>query len=739
LVQEVAVRKMERRTRRLLWTGVSAGVICLGAVIGAALLHSKWVQRDPGFHDDFLHGFYAQPHDGGWQPFGGTWQVIDGTMQNISDDRGAKLINGNPHWRDYQVEADVQLLSETGDAGFVVRTSSEETGVDAYHGYFAGLRDLDDTLIIGRADFGWHEFESVSVHSHVHTRTWYHLKVIAYGCVIAAKATTIEGESTVASIHDPDCIQEGRFGLQSYSTGALWRNLDLRPATENDLTAMLHGQQPSEPRAPQMDAAHLPVHPPITNLEGYQRAFGPMQRELRDNHADLDAMRIADLRLLAPNISQHVTVHGVVTLVSPVLFIQDSSGGIAIPVAHRVIPVQIGDAVEASGDAELHNFSSVLRDATVRLLWSHAQLPALAVTASQAATGAYDAQFIEVEGRLTATQRMGSGSVMLQLDEGDQSFVAISQNSTNNTNAHTFREGSRLRLRGICVIDKAFTGDQVPFAILLRSAGDVQMLEPPPWWSVPHLVEVTLTLLAVSLFLQLIYARVKRSRMRAVMEERERLAMEMHDTLAQSFAGLGFQLEALCEEARPDTVMHRQLESTLDLVRFGHMQARRNIAALRPGNLEQLGLAKALEQAARTIVREGQIEVATSTRGDLRSIPLAVSDAIFRIGQEAVANAVRHAHPHRIDLRVVFGRDSVKLTVRDDGAGFETQHGTNGFGIRCMKQRAERIGASFRIRSSPGHGTLVLVRARAPRRLFSAWIPRFRYIRWGARLHGDAA
>jgi signal transduction histidine kinase len=716
----------------------SALALCLTALPGWELLHSSLVHPEPSFHDDFSGGSYAQPHDRGWQPFGGTWQVIDGTMQNISDDRGAKLINGNPHWRDYQVDADVQLLSETGDAGFVVRTSSEETGVDAYHGYFAGLRDLDDTVIIGRADFGWHEFETVAVHSHVHTRTWYHLKVIAYGCVIAASATTLEGESTVASIHDPDCIREGRFGLQSYSTGALWRNLDVRPATEGDLKALLHGHPPTEPRAAQIDAAHLPVNPAIANLEGYQRAFGPMQRELRDNHAALDAMRIADLRLLAPNVSPHVTVHGVVTLVSPALFIQDSSGGIAIAVAHRAMPVQIGDAVEASGDAELHNFSSVLRNATVRLLWSHAQLPALAVTAAQAATGAYDAQFIEVEGRLTSTQRAASGSVVLQLDEGDQSFVAIVQNPTNTANAHSFREGSRLRLRGICVTDRTFTGDQVPFAILLRSAGDVQMLEPPPWWSVPHLVEVTLTLLALSICLQLIYARVKRSRMRAVMEERERLAMEMHDTLAQSFAGLGFQLEALCEEARPGTPMRKQLESTLDLVRFGHMQARRNIAALRPGNLEQLGLAKALEQAAATIVREGQIQVATSVRGDSRVIPLAVSDAIFRIGQEAIANAVRHAHPQRIDLRVVFGKDSVKLTVRDDGAGFAMHNGTNGFGIRCMRQRAERIGASFKIRSSPGHGTVVTVRARAPRRLFSAWMPRLRDLRWGARLHGDA-
>ena len=728
---------------RWFWTISSVVLVC---VIGAASIyavHEHWMRSKPEFHDEFLGRNYAQPHDHGWQAFGGTWQVIDGTMQNISDDRGAKLINGNSHWRDYQVEADVQLLSETGDAGFVVRTGSEETGVDAYHGYFAGLRDLDDTLIIGRADFGWHEFGSVAVHSHVKTRTWYHLKVIAYGCVIAARAT-LEGESTIASIHDPDCIRQGRFGLQSYSTGALWRDLDVRAANADDLRVLLDGQPVSEPGLPRVDSASLPIAPPLTDLREYQRAYGPMQRELRDNHADLDAMRIADLRLLAPNLSPHVTVHGVVTLVSPELFIQDSTGGIAIPMAHPVIPVQIGDAVEASGDAELHNFSSVLRKATVRLLWSHAQLPAVAVSAAQASTGAYDAHFIQVEGRLASVQRAGPESLVLQLDEGDQSFVAVVQSSGNGAsggsgNGRSFREGSRLRLRGICVSDKTYTGDQVPFAVLMRSAGDVQMLEPPPWWSVPHLVEGSLSLLGISLCLQLIYARVKRSRMRAVMEERERLAMEMHDTLAQSFAGLGFQLEALCEEARPGSLMRAQLESTLDLVRFGHVQARRNIAALRPGNLEQLGLPKALEQAARTIVRDGQIEVLLTVRGESRSIPLAVSDTIFRVGQEAVANAVRHARPRRVDLRIAFGKNSVKLTVRDDGAGFAPQEGTTGFGLRCMQQRAERIGARFRIRTSPGHGTVISVRARAPRRIFSNWIPRLRDLRWGTRLHGNTA
>src|ERR1700761_5062807 len=214
------------KVRWFVWTGISV-IVSAAFLFAAWTVYGRWKEHQPRFRDNFNWESYAQPHERGWQAFGGTWQVLDGTMQNVSDDRGAKLVNGDPHWRNYIIEADVQLLSETGDAGFVIRTNQEEIGVDSYHGYFAGLRDLDDTLILGRADFGWHEFGTALVHSHVHTRTWYHLKLIAYGCVIAASTTTPEGEHAVVSVNDSDCIPEGRFGLQSYSTGAVWRNLEL--------------------------------------------------------------------------------------------------------------------------------------------------------------------------------------------------------------------------------------------------------------------------------------------------------------------------------------------------------------------------------------------------------------------------------------------------------------------------------------------------------------------------------
>jgi signal transduction histidine kinase len=701
------------RARWFIWAGI---LVLASLMLGAAarFTYRAWANREPHFHDDFNRGPDGRPSQGGWMAYGGTWQVVDGTMQNIADDRGAKLMNGNPSWHNYMVEADVQLLSETGDAGFVIRATQEEVGVDSYHGYFAGMRDLDDTLILGRADFGWHEFRAIPVHPAVYPSTWYHLKVIAYECTIAASATSGNGTTTVASVRDPQCIQKGRFGLQSYSTGAAWRKVELRPATEADLAATLRGQVPTAPE-------EIPSYPELTDLSSYRRDITPMQRELRDHQADLHALPIANLKLLAPDHLSHVTVHGVVTLASPILFVQDSSGGVAIPQAHTVKPVQIGDAVEASGDAELHDFSSVLRNASVRLLWSHTPVPPVAVTASQAATGAFDAQFVETEGILVSEQHSNGKSDVLHLEEGNQSFVAVAENPSPAESPHGFKIGSRLRLRGICVTDRNFTQNEIPFALLMRSAEDAQMVEPPPWWNAKHVIELILGIFALSFGLQLVYASVKRSRLRAVIEERERLALEMHDTLAQSFAGLGFQLEALCGETALGSTMRAQLESTVDMVRFGHMEARRNIAAMRPGNLEEMDLARALEQAANTIVQGGAIAITVSVRGEPKQIPLRIADTLFRIGQEAIANAVRHAQPHTIHLRLVYGRRSVKLTVRDDGRGFCTGGVSSAFGIRGMKHRADGIAANLRIRSTPGHGTFVAVRAMLQQTMLSSW------------------
>ena len=123
----------------------------------------------------------------------------------------------------------------------------------------------------------------------------------------------------------------------------------------------------------------------------------------------------------------------------------------------------------------------------------------------------------------------------------------------------------------------------------------------------------------------------------------------MHDTLAQSFAGIGFQLQAIRDEIDDRTAIDRELDLASNLVRRSHEEAKRSIAALRPELLESVGLLQALEQGAKNMVAGGTIRVTVFCSGEAHSIPVRISDTLFRIGQEALANAVRHARPDHPD------------------------------------------------------------------------------------------
>ncbi len=458
---------------------------------------------------------------------------------------------------------------------------------------------------------------------------------------------------------------------------------------------------------------------------------------MRDHHVDPNGQPIADLRALAPYKPSRVTIHGVVTLTFPTLFVQDSTGGVAIQNFHAKTPPQIGDQVEATGDAELHDFSSVIKEAEVHILWSHAPIHSMGVTASQAATGSFDAQYIEVEGRLESKQEEPDHTMVLNLAEDNQSFQAI---ATGSSGAPFMRlkNKSRLRLRGICVVDSAYTHDLTPFVILLPSLNEVEVLEGPPWWSTGHIVVAIIVVLLLILAAQTLHHYVERWRLIAVLDERQRLAHEMHDTLAQSFAGIGFQLRAIRDEIDDRGAINRELDLASNLVRRSHAEAKRSIAALRPELLESVGLLRALEQSAQSMVAGGSIRVTASVSGVAHSIPVRIADTLFRIGQEALANAVRHANPNLLLISLIYDEATLQLQIEDDGNGFVVDADSAGFGIRGMRKRADTISAELHIRSGLSHGTTVQVIAPMPTKLMrTLWPTSVWHLFWERRFHGQ--
>jgi signal transduction histidine kinase len=673
-------------------------------------------QRNPSrglpYHDSFAGGKAEE-----WKAFGGTWELMNGSMRNDSDERGAKLLTGSQQWLNYSIEADVMLLGEGGNAGLIVRSSDEEEGVDAYTGYYAGLRNLDHSLVLGRAGHGWMEVaRPVSFPGNkVLPGRWYHLKLLAYGCqLIAAADQPSQPTITTLSVKDVDCVVSGRAGLRSYASGGVWRNVVVRPASQQDAAVMLAMVQPQDALNSEPQIADS------VSLSGFHAPQAGIRTQALPSSPNTQP--ISKLRLFPFARQERATVRGVVILASPELFVQDSTGGVLVKPATSET-VRVGDEVEATGLVRPGDSNATLDDATVRVLWAGTPMPALSVTASQAATGAFDAEFIEVEGRLRHKEYGADDTLVFDLDSGPQSFRAVMKRGRGDSLYNRLREGSLLRIRGVSVVDSSSAADIAPFTLLVRSTDDFVELAGPPWWSARHLVAMAIGFLLLALLANFVYHRVDNWRLRAIVEEREHLAFEMHDTLAQGFAGIGFQLEAIRTGVPEEfSRMRQQIDLASDLVRHSHAEARRTVEMLRPQQLESEGLLSALAFCARRLVTGGSVAVTARSVGDVQPIPLRLSDNLYRIGQEALANAVRHAHAANLGIILEYKKTSVRLLVSDDGRGFTNGDEQTGFGVLGMRKRAASIGASLDISSDPAEGTRVAVIAPLPPRLtFHSW------------------
>jgi signal transduction histidine kinase len=690
---------------------MTAAVVAIGA--GWAYLRSSQSWKLP-YHDSFATGLADE-----WTAFGGTWQIADGAMRNDSDERGAKLITGSADWKDYSFSADVQLLGSPGDAGLILRSSDEEQGVDSYRGYYVGLRNNDGNLIIGFADHGWIELAATPMPGGVHALRWYHLTGAIHGCQITAYANEIpDGTLQTISYADRDCLTAGRIGLRSHSSGGAWKNLAVLPLTG----AATVSRQAGPYQAPRglLYAVDEPViqrriRPEHTSAATPGEQAGGHAIEVgAESAADVES--IGSLRMIRTK-GRHATVRGTVILTRPRLYVEDATGGVAV-LSPSEPHLKVGDEVEVSGEVEVYDFSCVLSNASIRLLWAHAPAPPIAVTASQAATGAFDARFIEVDGLLSNRDKGPDNTLLLAMKANGQSFRAIVNPSRGDAILQHLNTQSVLRLRGVCVVDPQFTHSLTPFVLLIASSDDVEELAGPPWWSGRNLVIIGLVTMTLALLAYMLYLHAKHLRLQAIVEERERIAHDMHDTLAQSFVGIGFQLQAISNSIPEDLPgINQQLDLACDLVRHSHEEARRSLLTLRREFLESETLHSALNAFACRMVEHGTVCVRLTISGEDTSTPYAVKDALFRIGQEAIANALRHGKPSVLHIQVKYTSDVVNMLIDDNGVGFNQGDDLRGFGLTGIRKRADGISAVVRISSTLGCGTQISVVAPLPSRL----------------------
>ncbi|MBV9502876.1 MAG: ATP-binding protein [Acidobacteriaceae bacterium] len=210
--------------------------------------------------------------------------------------------------------------------------------------------------------------------------------------------------------------------------------------------------------------------------------------------------------------------------------------------------------------------------------------------------------------------------------------------------------------------------------------------------------------------------REAEARFNAVLQERSRIAREIHDTLAQGFIGVSVQLELVSRLLSSSLDAAREhLDQARIQVRESIGEARRAIWQLRSQPSERMDLPARLSKLAANAAADSSIRADVEVRGIYRSLPADVEDELLRIAQEAVTNAIRHGEPGTIHIDLAYESRRVRMTITDDGHGFtvspDVPAAIGHYGLKGMRERAEQIDAKLTVSSTPGSGTVVSVEA----------------------------
>ena len=201
----------------------------------------------------------------------------------------------------------------------------------------------------------------------------------------------------------------------------------------------------------------------------------------------------------------------------------------------------------------------------------------------------------------------------------------------------------------------------------------------------------------------------------ARVDERTRIARELHDTLLQSFQGLLLVFQAISNllPARPDEAKQR-MENALDQASNAITEGRDAVHELRTGGLNTVDLGEAISKFGKDLLSgattETGPELSVQAEGTPRPLNPIIRDEVYRIGVESLRNAVRHANARRIEVDIRYGEDGLELRIRDNGKGVDPavlgqEHIAGHWGLRGMRERAKLIGGTFEVWSQLGSGT----------------------------------
>ena len=203
----------------------------------------------------------------------------------------------------------------------------------------------------------------------------------------------------------------------------------------------------------------------------------------------------------------------------------------------------------------------------------------------------------------------------------------------------------------------------------------------------------------------------EQSRHAAVLGERNRMARDIHDTLAQGFTGVIVQLEAVedaiacCREKEAN----QHLQRAAELARRSLNEARRSVHALRPQALQEANFWEALRGLIKNTTAGTALHTTFSVHGKLSDLPPPWQENLLHIGQEALTNALKYAHADNFETQLICSARELRLEFQDDGDGFEIEDGHDGFGLAGMRERVEEMGGELKIVTAHGKGTKISV------------------------------
>jgi len=452
----------------------------------------------------------------------------------------------------------------------------------------------------------------------------------------------------------------------------------------------------------------------------------PIHAEITDG-SNAQLLRVTDLLGRNTSTSDLVRLEGVVTQDDPKGFhLRDESGSARIQfiMTERLPP---GTKVRVEGFGAIAPFRPILRATKVTRLGMMDAPPPRRMNFREADHSLLQMELVDLKATLVGSRIM-QDEIILQCETDNTVFEAILPHETNDP--LPYLKNDRIKLVGICELT---TTHPLPrpewvtgFRLRLADASAITLLHRAPWWNTQRLLIAlgimsgfaTLGTLGTFFFRRVVQkqARFIGEKMsdEAVLDERDRMARDLHDTLEQQLVGVALQLDSIDKVAKTDpSQISPRISLARRMIRHTRVEARRSVWDLRSQVLEEHGLAAAL----RSMLDSASLDDGPNISLDLvKPIPTLAAGTDFhllRIAQEALANAIKHSHAKNILISMKASTHSLVLRIEDDGVGFvekpqNTMMNTH-FGILGMHNRAEKIGASLEFHSSLGNGCQIII------------------------------